>query len=106
MVAGTWSDKDVEVLRALLANGMRAAEIARHLHTSYYRVKDKIRVLKDARKLERRNIERNRTEAAHYTKRAGVGVEKVERTCLCCGGKFTAEGRYLRLCPVHRNAAW
>ena len=101
-----WTDKDVLMLRTYLEQGMRSADIARAMRTSYYRVKDKIRGLKDARKLERRNIERSRDIMHGYSRRAGAHVEKVERTCLCCGSKFTAEGRYLRLCPTHRVSSW
>lgn len=103
MQAGTWSDKDVEALRVMLANGMRAADIARQMHTTYYRVKDKIKTLKDARKLEQRNVQRARDVMKGYVRRAAPDVEMVERRCLCCGDRFQAEGRYLRLCPAHRG---
>lgn len=106
MKAGTWTDDEVQTLRMLLERGMRAAEIARHMRTNYYRIKDKIKTLKDARKLEQRNVQRARDVSTGYVRRAGPHVERVERHCLCCGVKFTAEGRYLRLCPDHRRASW
>ena len=67
-----WTDQDVLMLRTYLEQGMRAADIARAMRTSYYRVKDKIRGLKDARKLERRNIERSRDIMHGYSRRAGA----------------------------------
>lgn len=40
------------------------------------------------------------------TKIEGVTfTEPVDRNCLKCGVAFVAEGRFLRLCPVHRRSS-
>ncbi len=38
----------------------------------------------------------------HY-KKPGRDREYVERECLTCGAIFTADGKFIRLCPTHRS---